>query len=218
VRAYCAILGAKRTPDYLPAMLAGQDWSVFAGVVETAARDTTAAVWQALQWWAEQKTEAPLVILENDLCMARNATLALARSDAPEGYALLTWFRHLPIPDELAANAPERPFLYRVPFLQATGKGRFSNTQAVTLPARTCRHLLASEHAFRNWFRRPFADLLIGRLLTGHYGVVMPSIVEHAGARSSYGWDSSKILAVETIAPDGDALAVATALGLVSDG
>lgn len=209
-----AILDWPRIPNYLPSMVAGQDVCSFDYVFYTRKPDTTAALWEALSL---SGPDSDLTVLENDLALARNAFTVFGRTRVPDDLALVTWFRHLPI--ERLFFPPPCPAIVRLPFNTRPGKGRFSNTQAFTLPARTVRRLLAQPAAFTDWTRRPFVDNLLGRLLDGDlYGVVLPCIVEHIGVRSAYGWDSSAITAVETIAPDGDALTIATNLGLVTDG
>jgi hypothetical protein len=131
--------------------------------------------WRALSiGFEEARREGTdrILILEDDVELCRNALPYMARARLPAVLDFVTWF------DGHAIPARARPGIY--PVLAQS----FFCLQGVTWSCAAAETLLSAP-ASQQWKERHSGDILIAKILRGrYYGVHVPNLVEHRGAKS----------------------------------
>ena len=156
--------------DGRPSVLSG--WRVSASPQNEGQKRT---YWRALAIGFEEarrRKSNRILILEDDVALCRNALRYMERARLPSVLDFVTWFDGHAIPPR------SRYGIYPV-----LGRSFFC-LQAVTWSPSTAERLLAAPAA-RQWKERHSGDILIAKILAGrYYGVHVPNLVQHLGAKS----------------------------------
>ncbi len=115
-----------------------------------------------------------LTMFEDDLAAAENALLYIATTKIPDDVAMVSWFHRF------APNPPQAITTWMI-----GPAHEFSHQQAITLPAKTVKALLASKE-LREWSEPHAGDMLIGQVMPdADVAYHFPNIVQHEEGEAS---------------------------------
>lgn len=155
-------------------------------IIDPGPAGSTECMMRALR--AAARRGGPLLLVEDDVRLCRNAVRAAARLEVPRELAFVSLFHATIRPPE-----PGRRGLARYDFEGPI----YCFSQALLLPERTVRYLASRDYrelpiGQRRWEAGTLgnaSDLVLGALLYRggyrHYGIAWPNFAEHTGAQSA---------------------------------
>lgn len=201
-----AILDCERTPDYFPSMVKSanfENWDGLKFLIWSGEKPmhnlegfNTVVMPKCGTWKAmlSAMNEAiahrlhSLLLLENDVLFDAGALDFIQKYKIPNDLPFVTFFQGV---KEYADKYPHG--LTRVPFIRPERgeKPRYSWGQCVLL-SHAAMSIAVTSPLTKTWQKPQFGDQFLSQALYPtwtHYGVYSPSLVEHIGDKSSYGWE-----------------------------